>query len=347
MKKKTVTIEDIAKEADVSAATVSHVINKTRFVNDNTAKRVNEIIKKRGYLRNSSQKKLVQRGWSSKLIGLIVNDSYNPLFAFISREIELLADKIGYSVIMCNTNRNTDNEIRYINTLIARKVDGVIIVATQEKKENFNNLLRYKIPFVLIERKIKDLETDAVMGDRYNAAIKAVDYLAKLGHERIAFINSDSHLYNSQLRMQGFIKGLKKNNLDFKQDLILENGGYWPKDGYVQAQKIFNMIERPTAIIAHNDLLAMGIIRAIQDRNLNVPNDFSVLGFDNLFIDDYFHPRITSITYRKKDIANNCLSILIKRIEGDKGKPEEIMLDLQLVIRESTGPCKAESRFFS
>jgi len=337
---KNITMKEIAKEAGLSIATVSHVINKTRFVKDKTAKRVSEIIKKKGYIRNPKQEKVKQRGWSSKIIGLVVNDSSNPLFAFISREIELLAHEKGYSVIMCNSNRNTENEIRYINTLISRKVDGIIIASTMEKIEIFSNLIRYNIPFVLMERKVEGLESDRVLADRYNAAKKVIDYLVNLGHTKIAIIDRDNHLYNSQMRFQGFLEGLKKNNLEFDKDLVLNSGGFWPEHGYLEAQKLFNMDKRPTAIIACNDLLAMGVIRAIQDRGLKVPENFSVIGFDNIFIDDYFNPRITSITYQKKEIARNCFNILINRIEGDKSKPKEVLLQLHLIERESTGKAK-------
>jgi len=192
------------------------------------------------------------------------------------------------------------------------------------------------MPAVLIERKIGGLDRDIVWGDRYNAAKEIVDYLASLGHRKIAFMHKDTSFHNSKLRLQGFLEGLKKNNIDFEEDLVFHGGGFWPQDGYIEIQKIFNSDDRPTAIIAFNDLLALGIIRAIQDRNLNVPDDFSIIGFDNLFFSDYIYPRLTTVTFKKKDIAYNAVKMLIERINGKKGKAEELLLPLRLIIREST-----------
>jgi len=330
-------MKDIALAANVSIATVSHVINKSRFVKKETADKVLGIIKEKKYKTGQLKSSLKYKGFVNKSIGVIVNDSSNPLLAALIKNIEQSANAEGYNLIVCNSSRDPKKDVENINSLIKRKVDGFIICSSSEDIQYYDNISKFDMPAVLIERKIEGLDRDIVWGDHYNAAIEVVDYLAGLGHSKIAYMHKDISLYQSQLRLKGFMDGLKKNNIDPDEDLILRGGGFWPQDGYIEIQKIFYSDNIPTAIIAFNDLLAMGLIRAIQDRNLSVPDDFSVIGADNLFFSDYTYPRLTTVTYKKKDIAQNAVKLLIERIDGKKGKTTEISLPLRLIIRESTG----------
>jgi len=335
---KKITIRDIAKEAGVCIATVSNVLNKREIVDKKTIEKVEKVISKYNYRINTSASSL--RGKLSKMIGVIIPDSSNLVFSYVTKEIEKLARDEDYSLVICNSDYNLKNEIEYINTLKSRDVDGIISIPSEENMCIFNNLNRSKIPVVLINREIKDSNIDFVMADCYNAIISVIDYLYKLGHKKIAYIDREINLTHSQKRLKGYKKGLLKNNLKFQKSFYLKGNGFSIQDGYSDMVKFLDMNEKPTAIIAFNDMLAIGAMRAILDRDYRVPDDFSVIGFDNSYIDEYLEPSLTSVTFERRQIAAESFKLLLNRMRGDKSAAKNVIIPLSLVIRKSTGKIK-------
>ncbi|MBM3708129.1 MAG: LacI family transcriptional regulator [Actinobacteria bacterium] len=333
---KKITIKDIAKEAGVSVATVSNVLNEKSFVNAEMAEKVKKVISKYNFRSNISAS--VLRKKASKLIGIIIPDSSNLVFSQIGKEIEIDLSDYNYNVVICNSNYNEKKEMNYIDVLLSRNIDGLIIVPSTENISIFKNIKNENIPIVVIDRLIEGLKADFVMSNNYNVMIEVVDYLAGLGHKRIAYINREVDLYHSIKRFEGFQDGLKKNSLNFNKKLITGDGGLSFEDGYLEMLKFIKMDSsvRPTAVIAFNDIVAIGAIRAIKDNNYKVPQDFSIVGFDNIFFDEFLETRLTSVTSNKKEMAKLSVKLLLERINGDLSEPKWALNHRRLVIREST-----------
>lgn len=333
---KKITIKDIAKEAGVSIATVSNVLNEKDFVNTVIRGRVKEVISKYNFRTNISAS--ILRKKISKLIGIIVPDSSNLVFSQIGKEIENILAGYDYNVVICNSNYDIKKDINHINVLISRSIDGLIIIPSKEDINIFQDIKNENIPIVVIDRAIEGLKADFVMSNDYNVMLEVIDYLSNLGHKRISYINREADLYHSIKRLQGYVDGLKKNNLNFFKELVTDDGGLSLQDGYHEMEKFLTMEnkKKPTAIIAFNDIIAIGAIRAIKDNNFKIPEDFSILGFDNIFFDEYLETKLTSVTANKKEIAELTVKFLLKRINGDISEPKWALNHRQLVIRETT-----------
>lgn len=333
---KKITIKDIAKEAGVSIATVSNVLNEKDFVNTAIRERVKEVISKYNFRTNISAS--ILRKKISKLIGIIVPDSSNLVFSQIGKEIENILAGYDYNVVICNSNYDIKKDINHINVLISRSIDGLIIIPSKEDINIFQDIKNENIPIVVIDRAIEDLKADFVMSNDYNVMLEVIDYLANLGHKKIAYINREVDLHHSVKRLQGYIDGLKKNNLVLSQDLVTGDGGLSFQDGYHEMEKFLKMEDKkkPTAVVAFNDIVAIGAIKAIKDRNYKIPEDFSIIGFDNIFFDEYLETGLTSVTSNKKQIAKLSVELLLKRINGDSSEPKWALNHRQLIIRDTT-----------
>lgn len=190
---------------------------------------------------------------------------------------------------------------------------------------------------MVIDRSIEGLKADFVMSNDYNVMVEVIDYLANLGHKKKAYINREVDLYHSIKRFQGYVDGLKKNNLNFFKELVTDNGGLSLQDGYHEMEKFLTMEnkKKPTAIIAFNYIIAIGAIRATKDRNYKIPEDFSILGFDNIFFDGFLETKLTSVTANKKEIAGLAVQFLLKRVNGDTSEPKWALNHRQLIMRDT------------
>ena len=336
--KKKVTIREIAKEANVSVGTVSNVLNKKDIVSEKLKQRINKTIMKYNYKIDFSASGL--RGKTSKLFGVIVPDNANPIFSVISYHIECLAKENGYNIVICNSNYNYKKEIEYIEILKSRNVDGIIIYPSIENKGSFNILNKYKINSVLIERKINCINTDVIMLDHYTAMAKVVNYLASLNHKKIAYIDRESYFYRSRERYKGFIAGLERNNLKLIKELIINGEELSMKSGYRDAKTILEKGIKPTAIVVYNDVMAIGAIRAVKDMNLLIPQDISIIGYDNIIYNDFLETKLTSVTSEKKKVAYWSVKLLLDRIKNEDKEFKNIIILPKLRIRESSGIAK-------
>jgi DNA-binding LacI/PurR family transcriptional regulator len=338
--KQKITMKFIADKAGVSTATVSSVINKTQYVSEELTKRVNKTIAKYNYQKDLIASSLRKK--STKMIGIIVMDIANPQLAITCREIEKCARQQGYSVVICNTERDPNLETEYIDILKSRSIDGMMIVSLSEDSKNYRKINEYKIPTVFQNRQIENINADFIFFDVYKVMIEAMDYLVSLGHKRIAFINREYNLFNSKLRFKGYLEGLRKNNLKFDNNFVSNEGGFTMEDGYKEIKKFFKFESKPTALIAFNDILAIGAIKAIKEMKLKIPDDFSVIGSDNIEVGNYLDEKLTSITLDSEKFAINAFKLLMDRINGDKSAPKKIYFDRTLVIKDTTGIYKGK-----
>ena len=333
--KEEITIKDIAREAGVCIATVSNAINKKEKVSKETIDKIETIISKYNYhIKNAAS---LLRGKRSKLIGVIVTDVSNYMVSIVVKEIEEMARKEGYSLVICNNSHNPKLDIKYIDMLMAREVEGLIFIPSEEKLEIIKNLNKEKFPTVLFNRQISGSGLDYVMVDYYNAMVAVVDYLYGLGHKNIAYIAREKNLLNAKRKLKGFKEAMIKNKIKFKEKFYIEGDELSIDTGYSDTLKLLNMKEKPTAIIAFNDILAFGVIQAILENGYRIPDDFSVIGFDNFEIDKHIQPSLTSVNCNKKLFAKTCFNQLLQKIKGIKTGYDEKLIPFDLVIRDSTG----------
>ena len=277
-----VTIYDIAKEANVSPATVSRVLNRQGNVRDDTAKRVLRVAKARKYSPNAMARSL--RTKKSFLIGLIIPDIENPVYPAPVRGIQDVANQKDYSVIIHSTDGNERKEIETIRRLTAAGVDGLIINISESCAllgEEIRRLRQGSLPIVALGPWHADLEIDCVSVDNQQGAYLATEHLLKLGHRKIAIVLGPKENLSSRERFRGYKKAMDDSCVQVLPDLIQE-GNFKMGSGYKAAQKLLAGEEKPDAIFCVNDVMALGAVKAIQEGGLRIPEDLAVIGFDDI-----------------------------------------------------------------
>lgn len=334
------TIKDVAQRAGVSSATVSHVINNTRFVSDSVKNDVLKAIEELNYKPNYIARSL--RKGKSDTIGVIIPNSNNTYFAEITWHIEQVAAKDNYNIIICNSENIPEKEVFYINILMQKQVDGIIYFSTIDNTKASQLLLSSDIPFVIVD---KEIETDAtncisIMTNEQQGAECAVEYLISLGHKKIACITGANEQITSQKRKTGYLNIMKKYKLPIIEDYIIQ-GDFSLNSGYTAGQTLLSLPDRPTAIFSFNDMMAVGVLRAAQECNIHIPEDLSLIGFDDIEIDSYCNPPLTTIAQDKIELANNIVSSLLLTI--NKNEPIEkncIVIPANFIERKSCASVK-------
>jgi len=339
---KNTSIKDIAKEAGVAISTVSYVINKKDLVADKTKKKVLRAIEKLGYKPNFLARSLRTRKTST--IGVIVYDISNPFIAQIVRSIQEAVKARGYIMILGCTFNESSEEERQIDVMINQFVDGLLIISGSDNEKIYKKLLSKKIPTVFIDRENEKQEIPNVIIDNSLAMEKAVDYLFSLGHRDIGYI---SYIPGRQTtirqRYSGYIKGLEKNNLTYNPDYVIIDEKFADKELEGKDMDItFNLMQQfiktkklPTAFIAISDIIAYGLIKALHENNIKVPDDVSVVGFDDIMFDAYISPPLTTIKQPKRMMGFTGANLLLDLIEGKDIENKWIVLPTEIIKRNS------------
>lgn len=329
-----VTISDVADKAKVSRATVSHVINNTRYVSDETRHKVEKVISELGYRPNALARSL--RSGQTHTLGLLVPDSSNTFFAEISREIEISAFEAGYSVILCNSNEDPQREKLYIDVLTEKQVDGIILVSTCGQINTLRGLKNLQIPVALLDRVIKNLPLDTVLVDNKQGGLIATNHLISLGHQRIGFIAGPSDANPSAERLTGYKQALRENGIPFEKELI-RYGDFTAPSGRLKATELLSLSNPPTAIFAGNDMMAIGVLRAASEKGLHVPEDIALIGFDDIELAAFTNPPLTTIAQPKLGMGKTITKLLLRRIKNKESNVQFKMLPVSLVIRDTCG----------
>ena len=326
-------MREVAEHAGVSVTTVSHVVNNTRAVNPDTRKRVEEAMRILGYQPNVVARSL-RRG-KTHTIGIILPDSANPYFAEVVRGVEDTSFSHGYSVILCNSDNDLDKERLYTNVLLEKQVDGIIIVAAGLSSENIRNLLAREIPLVLVDRRVPEVDADYVLTDNQGGGRLATRHLIDRGHRTIACIAGLEGVKLSSDRIAGYQEALEQAGIAIQPQLILR-GDFQYQSGYHAAQRLFGNRSMPTAIFACNDLMAIGAYRFAHEKGLRIPDQLSIVGFDDIRLAAYAYPPLTTIRQSKHTMGASAAKLLIERMAHRELAPRLEVLDTQLVIRQST-----------
>lgn len=331
------TIKDVAKTAEVSISTVSHVINETRFVSDELRERVLNAMEQLNYHPNALARSL--RLGETKTIGLIIPDNSNPYFAEIARTIEDIGYKNGYSVILCNSDGNLDKEAAYINMLITKQVDGVILISAGYQQEHLLELREFGIPFVVSDRDISPALADLVLVNNEQGGYDATRYLIGLGHRNIACITGPSDITPSADRVHGYRRALTGAGIYIREDYIV-SGDFRYHSGQTAMMKLLQVDELPTAVFVCNDVMAIGALRALRNANLRVPDDISIVGFDDIPLASEITPALTTIAQPILEMATLSADLLISQIQEESARDEtrRTVLDTRLIVRDSCAP---------
>jgi len=331
------TIKDVARLAGVSITTVSHVINETRFVSDELRGRVLAAMEELNYHPNVLARSL--RSGETKTIGLVVPDNSNPFFAEVARIIEDIGFERGYSVILCNSDNNLDKEAAYINVLSTKQVDGVIFIAAGSKHEHLHELTTQGIPVVVADRDIPQALADVVLVNNEQGGYDATRYLISLGHRRIACITGPSDIPPSADRVRGYRRTLKESGILVEEELIVP-GDFRYQGGEAAMAQLLRLDKPPSAVLACNDVMAIGALRAIRSAGLQVPSDISIIGFDDIAIASAVSPALTTVAQPIVELATLATQLLMSRIRNDQeDKPRQrIVLGTKLVVRDSCAP---------
>lgn len=328
------TMRDVAIQAAVSMATVSHVINGTRYVSPALTERVRTVMGQLSYQPDAVARSLRRR--ETLTIGLLVPSTEIPFFASVAHCIEKAAADQGYNVILCNSEWQISRELRYLNDLLARRVDGLVCISAEMTAAQLSPILESGTPVVMFERQMPGLPLDAVGIDNFAGAYAATTHLLQLGHRRIALVEGlDSSILTME-RVEGCRQALKEWGLTLDPTL-LARGDYLPESGKVATEAFLALNEPPTAIFAFNDLMALGVLQVLDQHGLRVPEDVAVVGFDGIPLTEYTSPALTTVCQPLPEMAKAAIQLLLDRIQEEgPDEPQFIRLVPDLIIRDST-----------
>jgi LacI family transcriptional regulator len=327
------TMREVAERAGVSVTSVSHVINETRPVSYELRERVLAAMEELGYQPNLLARSL--RSGKTHTIGTIVPDSADPFFAEVVRGIEDTAFESGYSLIICNSDANLGKEAFYTDVLAEKQVDGILFLAVGVSTERILDLQQRGIPVVVVDRELPAANADVVVTDNAGGGWSATRHLIDLGHQHIGYIAGPSDLTLSENRSTGYRKALEEADLAADDNLIVR-GAFDLESGYRAAHQLLAHSKRPTAIFACNDLMATGAICAAVELGLQVPEDLSVVGYDDIPLASYSNPPLTTIAQPIYDLGVVATSMLLERLNDPDRPGRRIVLDIELRIRRST-----------
>ncbi|MFC0473226.1 catabolite control protein A [Halalkalibacter kiskunsagensis] len=328
------TIYDVAREAGVSMATVSRVVNGNPNVKPATRKKVLEAIERLGYRPNA-----VARGLASKkttTVGVIIPDISSIFFAELARGIEDIATMYKYNIILCNSDQNQDKEIHLLNTLLEKQVDGIVFMGGHITEEHVEQFKRSPVPVVLAATLDANSEIPSVNIDYRQAVHDAITTLIEKGHNRIGMLSGTlDDPVNGYQKFLGYREAIEGAGLTFDEQLVVI-GDYTYDSGIEAMSSFLELEEKPTAIFASTDEMALGIIHGAQDQGYSIPNDFEVLGFDNTRLATMVRPTLSTVVQPMYDIGAVSMRLLTKLMNKEEVSDHIVVLPHRIEFRQST-----------
>ena len=332
-----VTIKEIANAAGVSIATVSKVVNgKDHNITPATRQRVLETINELNYVPNRIASSMITK--NTYTIGLVIPDITNPFFPEVARGVEDYANQAGYHVVLCNSDNNLKKESTYIYMLQEKMVDGIIITSSTSsvREESARNYMKIGIPIITVDRDMKDFKTQGkILVDNTKGAFEAVSYMIEKGYKKILHLSGSMNSTPSIQRFEGYKNALKYHNIDFDPDLYLE-GTYDVEWGYEGIKKIMDKKIDFDSVFCGNDLIAIGAMKAIKELRFRIPEDIGIMGFDNIYIAGVVTPSLSTVNQPNYKMGYKAAELLINFIKNPSKPEDEVVLETELIIREST-----------
>lgn len=330
-----VKIEDVARSAGVSIATVSRVLSGKQNVSESTRQRVLTVAEQLDYRPSRVAQSLRSR--SSHIIGLLISDIQNPFFTSIVRAIEDVAYQHSYAVLLCNSDEDAEKEALYIDLMLSEKVAGVILSpsAQNDTSNVYSRLFNTKIPVVIIDRSLPNVEADTVVIDSFNATYKMISHLIGYGHRRIGCVIGQPDVSTGQERRDGYIKALRDHHISIDTSLLL-SGSAKIEPGYQMTNELLTLDEPPTALFTGNNLLTIGALRAIHERNLSIPDDIAVAAFDEMDWMFVMNPPLSVVAQPTYMMGSTAADLLLARIQSPDRPVSKIELQPKTHFRASS-----------
>jgi LacI family transcriptional regulator len=339
-----VTIKDVAEKAGVSKATVSRVLNNDSLVKEDTREKILQVINELGYQPNDLARGLALKRTGT--IGLIVPDITNPLYPDIAKGVEDVANTRSFGVFLSNTDGNKEKEIEYIKTLIKKRVDGLILASTLLSNEEINNLLYTHIPFVVIGTPFWNLKANIVTPDHFQGGYEATKHLIDIGYRQIAHLTTNLNQLDAQEKLAGYKKALKDAGISFNQNYVIESKSDG-ENGYLSTKKLLSQKQRPQAIFATSDLLAIGALEAAFSLEMEVPGDLGLIGYGDINIASLMFPKLTTIAVQPHKMGLIGARVLFDFIENKENYEQKIILKPKLIVRKSCGAKERAKEIYS
>lgn len=333
-----ITIKNVAEEAKVSAMTVSRVLNRSANVSDKTKERVLAAIQKLKYQPNQAAR--IIRGGQANILGVLIPDFTNPFYSHFLKCIEEAAIKLGFRLLI-TSNNIAISQIENVQYLLSRNVDAIIVCSYSEIKDAAKYLLNtYRdIPTVILDKIDADSKTNSVYADGFTGIKNIVEYLISLGHKKIAMIKGQTNYLIANDRFLGYQEALRLHNIEFNNSFVWE-GNYTMQAGVLAVDYFLSLKNRPTAIVASSDYMAIGAINQLMQRGYAVPDDFSVTGYDGLYMGEIVRPHLTTVKLPIEEMAQKIVDILLDEIIFHKKEKVAEVYNGNLLIGDSTAVCR-------
>ncbi|EOX3979837.1 substrate-binding domain-containing protein [Vibrio alginolyticus] len=334
------TMKDIAKLAGVSTSTVSHVINKTRFVSEEISERVNNAAKELNYYAPSALARSLKVN-RTKTIGMLVTTSTNPFFGEVVKGVERSCYQKGYSLILCNTEGDNERMRQSINTLLQKRVDGLILMCSSLEGERIDVFERYPdIPVVVMDWGPMLFTSDKIQDNSLRDGYLAAKYLIDCGHTEIGCITGPLIKHQAQMRYEGYKRAMNEAGLEFNANWIIESD-FECEGGYQAFKKMAQRGALPSSIFVSNDMMAMGVINAANELDIKVPDDLSIIGYDDIHIAKFMSPSLTTIHQPKYRLGQAAVETLVRKLDEKSTEAQVVQLEPTLVERKSVKRLKS------
>ena len=335
------TMKDIAKLAGVSTSTVSHVINKTRFVSEEISERVNNAAKELNYYAPSALARSLKVN-RTKTIGMLVTTSTNPFFGEVVKGVERSCYQKGYSLILCNTEGDNERMRQSINTLLQKRVDGLILMCSSLEGERIDVFERYPdIPVVVMDWGPMLFTSDKIQDNSLRGGYLAAKYLIDCGHTEIGCITGPLIKHQAQMRYEGYKRAMNEAGLEFNANWIIESD-FECEGGYQAFKKMAQRGALPSSIFVSNDMMAMGVINAANELGIKVPDDLSIIGYDDIHIAKFMSPSLTTIHQPKYRLGQAAVETLVRKLDEKSTEAQVVQLEPTLVERKSVKRLKSD-----
>ena len=328
-------IKDVALHAEVSVTTVSHVVNGTRFVSETARQRVEEAVRELGYVPSAVARSLKHN--TTRTFGMVIPNNSNPYFAEIIRGVEDRCFSAGYNVILCNSNDDPERQAAYLRVLAEKRIDGLIFVVTGSDAVVRATLGGINTPLVLLDREVADISGDLVEVNHVLGSEIATKHLLDLGHPRVACISGPPGLSPSSQRRAGWKQALEESGVERREN-DLARGDFTARGGYLAMQTLLKRRPRPTAVFVCNDLMAFGALAAARELGIAVPQQLSIVGFDDIDLAAFSAPPLTTVAQPKQQIGTIAADLLLDRVGNGRSDNRQVILDPELKVRASTAP---------
>lgn len=339
----TVTIRDVAQQADVSQATAARALGGYGYVGDDARQRVHAAARALGYLPNNAARTLASG--TSNIIGLVAGDIENSFFATAARGLADVVEEFGYTLIVANSDENVGRERRAVDSLRANRVDGLVVApASSNDGAHLAEAASAGTPIVLLDRTVRGLAVDSAVSDGLAGSMAAVRHLLAKGHRRIGIVldAAETPLTSMTMRLRGWADALREAGVDPDDSLVVYASSPM-QDGYKATFELLGRPHPPTAVFSASNFMTIGALRAFRELDIVLGRDLSLVAFDDFELLNLYEPPVTAVAQPVRQLGREAGKLLLARMQGDSGKPKRLRLPTELVVRDSCAELREQS----